>query len=207
MIKDKKIINSFHNVKRDIEELRNRVSNLEKQKKHDKNFTIWLTGLPCSGKTTIAKKLKQKIENIGYKIVHLDGDDVRQGLNSDLGFSKKDRNENLRRISHVAELFNEKSCPVIASFVSPTNDYRKMIRKIINNIILIYVNCSVRECEKRDVKGMYKKARKGEIKKFTGISAPFESPKNPEIIVDTEKQNLDESVEIILNYLYNKKYL
>ena len=167
--------------------------------------TLWLTGLPCSGKTTLAKRLKEELDNRGYKAVSLDGDDVRGKLNEDLGFSAKDRNENLRRIAHVAKLFNENGNFVIASFVSPTNAYRKMAKEIIGNFKLVYVKCSVETCEKRDVKGMYKKARTGEIKDFTGVSAPFEEPKDADIVVDTEKNDLETCVNAILTNLKIEK--
>jgi len=162
------------------------------------NTTLWLTGLPCSGKTTLAKRLKEELDNRGYKAVSLDGDDVRGKLNEDLGFSEEDRNENLRRIAHVAKLFNQNGNFVIASFVSPANKYRKMVRDIIGNFKLAYLNCSVKACEKRDVKGMYKKARKGEIKCFTGISASFEEPEDADITVDTEHNDLETCVNAIL---------
>jgi adenylylsulfate kinase len=163
--------------------------------------TIWLTGLPCSGKTTLAKRLKEELDNKGYKAVHLDGDDVRGKLNADLGFSSEDRKENLRRISHVSKLFNENGNIVIASFVSPTNELRKMIKEIIGNFKLCFVKCSLETCEKRDVKGMYKKARNNEIKEFTGISAPFEEPENSDIIIDTNKAEIEECVQQILKDL------
>ena len=162
------------------------------------NTTLWLTGLPCSGKTTIAKRLKEELDNRGYKAVSLDGDDVRGKLNADLGFSEADRNENLRRIAHVADLFNRNGNFVIASFVSPANRYRKMVKDIIGNFKLVYIKCSVEECEKRDVKGMYKKARKGEIKDFTGVSAPFEEPNDVDIVIDTESNDLETCVNAIL---------
>lgn len=160
--------------------------------------TLWLTGLPCSGKTTLAKRLKEELDNRGYKAVSLDGDDVRGKLNEDLGFSEGDRNENLRRIAHVAKLFNQNGNFVIASFVSPTNKYRKMVRDIIGNFKLVFVQCSVKACEKRDVKGMYKKARSGEIKDFTGVSAPFEEPEDADITIDTEHNGLETCVKAIL---------
>ena len=160
--------------------------------------TLWLTGLPCSGKTTIAKRVKEELDNRGYKAVSLDGDDVRGKLNADLGFSEEDRNENLRRIAHVAKLFNENGNFVIASFVSPTNEYRSMVKEIIGNFKLVYVKCSVKTCEKRDTKGMYKKARQGEIKDFTGISAPFEEPDGADIVIDTEHNDPETCVNTIL---------
>lgn len=162
------------------------------------NATLWLTGLPCSGKTTIAKRLKKELNNLGYRIVHLDGDAVRDTLNNDLGFSDADRKENLRRIAHVAKLFNENGNFVIASFVSPTERLRKMIKEIITNFKMIYVKCGVGTCEKRDVKGMYKKAKNGEIPDFTGVSAVFEEPKDADITIDTEKKDLETCVNDIL---------
>jgi len=163
--------------------------------------TLWLTGLPCAGKTTIAKRLKEELDNRGYNTTHLDGDDVRGALSKDLGFSPEDRKENLRRIAHVARLFNKNGTFAIASFISPTNDLRSMIKGIIENFKLVYVKCALEECEKRDVKGMYKRARKGEIEQFTGVSAPFDEPVNPDIVVDTQKYNLEECVKEILHKL------
>ncbi len=160
--------------------------------------TLWLTGLPCAGKTTLAERIKAESDNRGYKTVHLDGDDVRGKLNADLGFSPEDRKENLRRIAHVARLFNENGNFVIASFVSPSNEFRRMVGDIIGNFKLVYTKCSLETCEERDVKGMYKKARDGEIKQFTGISAPFEEPTEPDIIVDTENGSIEDCVEQIL---------
>ncbi|MFH1791060.1 MAG: adenylyl-sulfate kinase [Candidatus Omnitrophota bacterium] len=160
--------------------------------------TLWLTGLPCAGKTTLARRLKEELDNRGYYTAHLDGDDVRGKLNEDLGFSEKDRNENLRRIAHVSRLFNQNGVFVIASFVSPTDVLRNMIRGIIENFRLVYVKCGLAECEKRDVKGMYKLARSGKIGDFTGVSAPFDEPKDADIIVDTEKLNVEDCVNGIL---------
>ena len=163
----------------------------------DKYFTLWLTGLPCSGKTTIAKELEKKLKKKGVAIAHLDGDDVRKGLNSDLGFSTKDRHENLRRVGHVSELFNQKGNYVIASFVSPLEEYRFLLKNTIQNMKLVYVKAPIEECIKRDVKGMYARAMDGEIKDFTGISAPFEEPKNPDLVVYTDEESVKESVEKI----------
>ncbi len=160
--------------------------------------TLWLTGLPCAGKTTLAERIKAELDNRGYKTVHLDGDDVRDKLNADLGFSPEDRKENLRRIAHVARLFNENGSFVIASFVSPSNELRKMVSDIIGNFKLVYTKCSLETCEKRDVKGMYKKAREGEIKQFTGVSAPFEEPAESDIVVDTENSSIEECLGQIL---------
>lgn len=167
--------------------------------------TLWLTGLPCAGKTTLAKRIKEELDNKGYNTTHLDGDDVRGALNSDLGFSEKDRMENLRRIAHVAKLFNKNGIFVIASFVSPSNKLRDMIKKIIGNFKLLYVKCGLKECEKRDIKGMYKRARAGEIQQFTGVSASFEEPKKPDIVIDTTNKNVEKCVNEILHKLNLEK--
>jgi len=175
--------------------------------------TLWFTGLPCSGKTTLAKRVKEELENMGYNVVHLDGDNIRSGINSDLGFSTQDRKENLRRVAHIAKLFNENKNFVIASFITPTNESRETVKEIVGNLKLVYVKCSAETCEKRDSKEMYKKARKGEIKDFTGISAPFEEPKKADIIVDTESQDIETCTKKILDTLNvdrltkNKEYI
>lgn len=159
--------------------------------------TIWLTGLPCSGKTTLATALKKELDKSGYKTVHLDGDVLRAGTNKDLGFSSNDRRENLKRVACMARDLNCEGNWVIASFVSPTNELRDMVREIIGPMWLVYVKCSLAECRKRDVKGMYQKALKGEIKEFTGISAPFEEPGGADIIVNTENSNVADCVRRI----------
>jgi adenylylsulfate kinase len=164
-------------------------------------MVLWLCGLPCSGKTTLGKRLKEELDGRGYKTVHLDGDDIRRGLNADLGFSPEDRRENLRRVAHVAKLFNENGTFVIASFITPTNELREMVKEIIGNFKLGFLKCSLQTCEERDLKGMYRKARKGEIERFTGISAPFEEPLHPDIIIDTENNNLEDCIREILNKL------
>lgn len=161
-------------------------------------MTLWITGLPCAGKTTLAKRIKEELDNRGYRTMHLDGDDVRGKLNADLGFSAEDRKENLRRVAHIAKLFNENGNFVIASFVSPSNYLRQMVAGIIGNFGLVYAKCSLETCEKRDVKGMYKKARSGEIQEFTGVTAPFEEPDNDCIVVDTENIKLEDCIKQIL---------
>jgi len=169
------------------------------------NFTVWLTGLPCSGKTTIAKELIQH-----FKAYHLDGDIVRKSLCKDLGFSKEDRLENLRRVSILAKTLNDVGLNVVASFIAPYKTVREEIRKRIeesSNFVLVYVKCSLKECMARDCKGMYQKALKGEIKDFTGISAPYEAPEKADVIADTESLSPQQSANIILNYLYEKRLL
>jgi adenylylsulfate kinase len=163
--------------------------------------TLWLTGLPCSGKTTLSKRLKEELDNRGFKTVCLDADDVRSKLNADLGFSKADRMENLRRVAHVAKLFNDNGSFVIASFVSPLNENRQMVREIIDNFKLTFLKCSLQVCEQRDVKGMYKKARAGEIKEFTGVSAAFEEPADADMVIDTEHKSINDCVKEILDTL------
>ena len=163
--------------------------------------TLWLTGRPCAGKSTLAEALKERLEAMGIHVARLDGDDVRNKLNSDLGFSEEDRKENLRRVAHVAELFNQNNSFVIATFVSPTNEFRALVRGIIKSFVLCYVNASAGTCEARDVKGMYKKARAGLIKDFTGVSAPFEEPDQAEILVRTDKQDVQACVEQVLEAL------
>lgn len=161
-------------------------------------MTLWLTGRPCSGKTTIAKRLKETLEKNGISTACLDGDAIRDRLNADLGFSMEDRMENLRRVAHVAQMFNENGVFVVATFVSPTNTLRDLVRNLIGNFKLCYVDCSLEACEQRDSKGMYRKARLGQIKEFTGISAPFEEPDNAELTVNSEDNSLDSCVEKIL---------
>ncbi len=163
--------------------------------------TIWLTGLPCSGKTSIAIRLKEEIENKGYNVVHIDGDHMRAKLNEDLGFSHEHRKENLRRIAHISQLFNDHGNIVIASFITPLNDLRKMIYEIIDDIKTVYLKCPLEVCEARDVKGMYAKARAGEISEFTGVSAPFEEPENPHMVLNTAGNDIETCVEQILTTL------
>lgn len=181
-----------------------KVSKLNRQKLNQhKSFIIWLTGLSGSGKSTIATALEEKLYKNRARTYILDGDNIRHGLSKDLGFSDKDRVENIRRIGEVARLFVDSGIIVITAFISPFIAERNIARKLVqeNEFIEVFVKCSLEECEKRDTKGLYKKARKGEIKQFTGIDSPYEDPVNPEIIVDTEKQSIEESVQQIYKYL------
>lgn len=172
-----------------------------------KGVTVWFTGLPCSGKTTIADKLAEKLRERDLKVERLDGDIVREGLTRDLGFSKEDRDMNIERVTFVAKLLTRNDVIVLATFVSPYIARRQKTREEIGEFIEVYVKASVEACIERDVKGMYKKALAGEIKNFTGIDDPYEAPSDPEIIVDTEKESLNESVEKVLKYLEKKDYL
>ncbi len=170
--------------------------------------TVWFTGLPCCGKTTIAKQVYGILKEQGYRVEHLDGDIVRQDLTSDLGFSKQDRDENLKRISFVARLLTRNEVIVLATFVSPYRDRRAKIKETIGKDFLeIYVNCPVDECIRRDVKGMYKKALAGEIKDFTGVQDPYELPEHPDLIIDSLNEAVKESVESVLDLLKEQGYL
>ena len=172
-----------------------------------KGVTVWFTGLPCSGKTTIADKLAQILRERGKKVERLDGDIVRKGLTSDLGFSKEDRDKNIERVTFVAKLLTRNGVIVLATFVSPYIERRRQTREEIGEYVEVYVKASVDECIKRDVKGMYKKALAGEIRNFTGVDDPYEAPPNPEVLVDTDNESEDESVEKVLDYLEKNGYL
>ena len=164
---------------------------------------IWLTGLSGSGKSSIAAWLEKKLNDEGYLTQVLDGDNVRSGINNNLAFTEEDRLENIRRISEVSKLFLNCGIITINSFVSPTEDIRDLAKEIIGkeNFLEVYINTSLEECEKRDVKGLYKKARKGEIPNFTGISSPYESPENPEIRIDTTKLSAEEAANQIIEFI------
>ena len=164
---------------------------------------IWMTGLSGSGKTTIAKGVERHLHSIGILNQLLDGDNIRVGISNNLTFSSEDRAENIRRISEVSKLFLNCGVITLNCFVSPTIEIRNIAKEIIGaeNFIEVYINASVDTCEERDVKGLYKKARKGEIKDFTGISAPFEAPKSPEIEINTAQLSIDESVQKVLDYI------
>ena len=193
--------NNIHTV---FEKLLKRADKEALLNQHSK--VIWLTGLSGSGKTSIAVWLEQKLNENGYLTQVLDGDNVRQGINNNLTFTEEDRLENIRRISEVSKLFLNCGIITINSFVSPTEDVRDLAKEIIgeDDFLEVYINTSLEECEKRDVKGLYKKARKGEIPNFTGISAPFEAPKNPALIIETEKNTIEQSGEILYRFVLDK---
>ena len=175
--------------------------NLLKQK----GLVIWMTGLSGSGKSTIAIGLEKKLFERGILTQVLDGDNVRTGINKNLGFSEEDRTENIRRIAEVSKLFLNCGIVCINCFVSPTIEIRANAKKIIgNDFVEVYINTPIEECEKRDVKGLYKKARAGEIKDFTGINAPFEAPTHPDIEIKTVGKTIDESVNELLNHILQK---
>lgn len=171
---------------------------------------VWLTGLSGCGKSTIAVRLEELLFERGVRCYRLDGDNIRHGLNGDLGFSPKDREENIRRIGEVSKLFADAGFIVLTSFISPYRADRDRVRANVaapEDFIEVYVRCSVETCEQRDVKGLYKKARAGQIPEFTGISAPYEEPLNPELVLDTEQESVEESVQRLLDYLEQKGYL
>jgi adenylyl-sulfate kinase len=172
-----------------------------------RGVTVWFTGLPCSGKTTIADRLVPIIRDKGKKVERLDGDIVRRGLTRDLGFSKEDRDMNIEIVTFVAKLLTRNDVIVLATFVSPYIARRQKSREEIGEFIEVYVKASIEECIKRDVKGMYQKALRGEIKNFTGVDDPYEEPPNPEILVDTDFEAVDESVGKVIDYLEKKGYL
>ncbi|KAH6689235.1 Adenylylsulfate kinase-domain-containing protein [Plectosphaerella plurivora] len=179
--------------------------------RRQKGFTIWFTGLSASGKSTVATALEQHLLHLGLSAYRLDGDNVRFGLNKDLGFSEKDRNENIRRIAEVAKLFADSSTIALTSFISPYRADRQIARELHDQagqgkddsipFIEVFVDIPIEVAEQRDPKGLYKKARAGEIKDFTGVSAPYEEPENPEIRIHTDKSSIEECVAQITEWL------
>ena len=168
-----------------------------------RSVMVWFTGLSGSGKSTIAIVLERELHQRGLLCRILDGDNIRSGINNNLGFSPEDRVENIRRIAEVSKLFIDTGVITIAAFISPNNDLREMASSIIGkeNFLEIYVNTPIEECERRDVKGLYAKARRGEIKDFTGVSAPFEAPEHPALSLDTSVLSLEESVNKLLGLI------
>lgn len=181
------------------------VDDRRKANKHN-SFLLLFTGLSGSGKSTIANKLEESLYKHNIKTYTLDGDNIRKGLNSDLSFAPEDRTENIRRIAETANLMVDAGLVVLAAFVSPYKKDRENIKTIIKdvNFVEIYVNTSIEECERRDVKGLYKKARAGEIQNMTGVSAPYEPPTHPDIEIFTEKESVEDAVLKIMNYIKPK---
>jgi adenylylsulfate kinase len=171
-----------------------------------KGLMVWFTGLSGSGKSTLAVALERELHQRGLLCRILDGDNIRSGINNNLGFSAADREENIRRIAEVGKLFVDTGIITLAAFISPDEKMRQMAASIIGNgdFLEVYVNTPIEACEKRDVKGLYAKARKGEIKNFTGVSAPFEVPENPDISIDTSVTSLEESVQALLSIILPK---
>ena len=168
-----------------------------------KGVMIWFTGLSGSGKSTVAMGVERELHKRGILCRILDGDNIRAGINNNLGFSEEDRRENIRRIAEIGKLFVHTGIVTLACFVSPTNDIRQMARDIIGkeDFLEVFVSTPIEECERRDVKGLYARARRGEVKEFTGISAPFEAPEHPALSIDTSRLTLEESVNAVLELI------
>ena len=191
------------------------IPQIHKINKEDRNkltgnnsFVVWFTGLSGSGKSTLANFLEQKLHEKGILTYILDGDNIRSGLNKDLDFSDAGRKENIRRIGEVAKLMTDAGVVVLTAFISPFREDRQTVRDLLdkNDFIEIYVKCDLNVCEERDVKGLYSKAREGKIKDFTGIDSPYEEPENPEFVIDTSENTIEESVEKIYNYLESRLF-
>lgn len=174
-----------------------------------KSAVLWFTGLSGAGKSTLAVEVEKRLHQRGIHSYILDGDNMRHGMNKNLGFSPEDRKENIRRIGEVSKLFVDAGAVVLSAFISPYQEDRDDVRALLEDgeFIEVYVKCSVEECENRDPKGLYEKARQGEIKNFTGISAPYEAPKDPELVVETDQQTLEESVQQVIKFLEDEGYL
>ncbi len=186
------------------------ITKKERQNLHGhKSCVLWFTGLSGSGKSTIANAVENKLYGLGISTYILDGDNLRKGLNQGLGFSAEDRKENIRRVGEVAKLFVDSGIVVLATFISPYRSDRETIRNNMDHgeFIEVYVDCSLENCEKRDPKGLYKRARKGEIKEFTGISSPYEKPVNPEIILDSNQYSVEECALQVIDFLKANHYL
>lgn len=178
----------------------------KEQQLRQRGLTVWFTGLSGSGKSTIAVALERRLSQQGIFSRILDGDNIRTGINRGLGFSEEDRRENIRRIAEVSKLFTETGIVTLSAFVSPTNELREMAREIIGkeDFVEIFVATPLEECERRDVKGLYAKARRGEIKDFTGITSPFEAPESPALAIDTTNLSVEEAVERVLEIIIPK---
>jgi adenylylsulfate kinase len=192
-VKNSNIIWHHATVTRELRELQN---------KH-KSTVLWFTGLSGSGKSTLAHAVEEKLHQCGCRTFVLDGDNVRHGLCSDLGFEDSDRRENIRRVGEIAKLFIEAGIITLTAFISPFLEDRNRVRSIFQNgnFLEVYCKCPLEVCEQRDVKGLYQRARDGKVKQFTGISSPYEPPKNPELIVETDKLTLEESVIQVMGLL------
>jgi len=174
-----------------------------------KSVVIWFTGLSGSGKSTLAHSVEEGLYNLDCRTFVLDGDNVRHGLSSNLSFSDDDRKENIRRIGEAAKLMMESGVIAMTAFISPFKKDRNLVRQLLpqGDFIEIYCNASLEACESRDVKGLYKRARAGEIKNYTGIDSPYEAPDNPELIIDTESETLEESVTKVIDFLKSKEII
>lgn len=174
-----------------------------------KGVTIWLTGLSAAGKSTLAVAVEDRLHQRGYRTYILDGDNIRHGLNNNLGFSPEDRSENIRRVGEVAKLFTDCGIITLIAFISPYRDDRNLVRALFHpgDFLEVFVDCPLTVCEQRDPKGIYKKARNGEIPNFTGISAPYEIPRNPELHIDTSSMPVDVCAILLTDYLTKNGYI
>ena len=178
---------------------------LREQRLKQTAVTVWMTGLSGAGKSTIANEVEKRLFAEGKHTMLLDGDNVRMGLNKNLGFGEADRVENIRRVAEVSKLINDAGIIVLASFISPFHQDRRNAKEIIGDrFIEVYVSTPLEECEKRDKKGLYKKAREGALSDFTGISSPYEIPQNPDIVVDTSRHSIEESVDLVVSRIIKK---
>lgn len=179
------------------------------QRNQHKSCVVWFTGLSGSGKSSLANALDKELYSLGVQSYVLDGDNIRHGLNAGLGFSKEDRKENIRRIGEVSKLFVDSGQIVCTAFISPFIEDREQVRTLFpdGEFIEVYVKCPISICENRDPKGLYKKARSGEIMEFTGISSPYEEPIHPELVIETDKLTISQSVDTIITYLREKEIL
>jgi adenylylsulfate kinase len=193
---------SLHTVKQDY-----KTTKSQREQLHGHNtYLLWFTGLSGSGKSTLANLVEIALHKDGFSTYILDGDNIRQGINNDLSFVPQDRTENIRRIAEISNLMLDAGVITLAAFLSPYIKDREHVKQIVGseNFIEIYVNTSLSECERRDVKGLYKKARSGEIKNMTGITAPYQAPVNPDLEVITDTQSIDDSVAVIMEFLNTK---
>ena len=174
-----------------------------------KSVVIWLTGLSGSGKSTLAHSVEERLHQLSCRTFVLDGDNIRHGLSSNLSFSDDDRKENIRRIGETAKLMMESGVIAITAFISPFKEDRNLVRQLLpqGDFIEIYCKASLEACESRDVKGLYKRARAGEIKNYTGIDSPYEAPENPELVVNTESESLEASIAKVIDFLKSKKII
>jgi adenylylsulfate kinase len=179
------------------------------EKNQAKSGVIWLTGLSGAGKSTLAYALEQKLFELGFSCYVLDGDNVRHGLCADLGFSMEDRTENIRRVGEVAKLFVDAGIIVITAFISPFRSDRDGVRAMMQagDFVEVFCDCPLNVCEQRDVKGLYKKARSGDVKEFTGISSPYEAPLNPELILKTDQSDISSDVDLMIEILKKQKFI
>ena len=204
-----KTIDSIDSIDSIIFPISHKINRIDREKiKKQKSCVLWFTGLSGSGKSTIANELEKRLNEMGYHTYLLDGDNIRAGLNKDLGFTKEDRRENIRRIAEVAKLFIDAGLITITAFISPFREDREMAKNIIGekDFIEVFVDTPLEECIKRDPKGLYKKALRGEIKDFTGIDSPYEPPEKPSIHINGTKK-IEENIELLISFLKDKKII